>query len=68
MQTFLTVGFVAILFALSEIIVKKTTSEAFRKEQKFLAMLLCFFYAWTFIISFPIGFGYILTKHLKNKN
>ncbi|MBE7084316.1 MAG: hypothetical protein E7373_06935 [Clostridiales bacterium] len=68
MQAFLTAGFVAILFALAEIIVKNTTSETFRKENKFLAMLLCVFYCFTFFLSFPIGFGYILVKHFKNKN
>ncbi len=67
MQAFLTAGFIAILFALSDVIVKNTTSETFREENKFLAMLLCVFYCCTFFLSFPIGFGYILVKHLKNK-
>ncbi len=64
---FLTAALAGILGCLSALLVKKTTTEKFREEHKFLELLLWGFYCGTFFISFPIGFGRLLIKHLKNK-
>ena len=67
MEEFLSAALMAVLVLLSDYLVKGTTKEEFRKEHKVLTFWLWLAYIVTFYISFPVGYGYLLVKHLKNK-
>ena len=64
---FLTAAFTVLLIALSSLLVNCTTSKTFREKNPILSKIIVILYAGTFILSFPIGYGYVLIKYLKNK-